>query len=468
MYRRLSHYGRVASVCAALSITAPGISQPNEPDAVLADISRIEVASGNAHHGPWRMNQSDYDFVDDPTVAITGDGHIGVAWADQKRQNIFLQMYTPDGQARLGEPVNVSSNPGIFSWLPRMVIASQDPQRVYVLWQEIVFRGGGHGGEILFARSSDGGATFGEALNLSDSEAGAGKGRLTPDRWDNGSLDLVEGPDGHLYAAWSEYEGRLWVSRSTDGGGTFAEPLHVTGGEDRPARAPALAVDGDGNVHLAWTPGDDPAGDIHVATSTDGGRSFGDPQVVSPGEGHADAPKLAVDSQGRLHLVYGESPDGAFQRYRIRHAYRDAASGHFSDPATIAAPEASLDSVKFPGLAVDEANRLYVVWERFPDYRRRPRGLGFAMSHDGGRTFTQPEIVPGSDDPDLGSTGNRQGFLTRKLDVSPQGALAVVNSTFAAERSSRIWLWHMQDDGMIRPAAQERQGSAGSQDLISP
>jgi hypothetical protein len=103
-----------------------------------------------------------------------------------------------------------------------------------------------------------------------------------------------------------------------------------------------------------------------------------------------------------------------------------------------------MDSVNFPGLAVDEAGRLYVVWEHFPDFRQRPRGLGFAMSRDGGRTFTEPEMVPGSDDPELGSTGNRQGFLTRKLDVNPQGALAVVTSTFAAERSSHVWLWHMR------------------------
>jgi hypothetical protein len=450
MSRGLSHYGRVASLCAALAITVPVIGQADEQDAVLAGVSRIEVASGNAHQGPWRMNQSDFDFVDDPTVAITHDGHIGVAWADQSRQNIFLQMYAPDGQARFRDPVNVSSNPGIFSWLPRIVIASQDQQRVYVLWQEIVFRGGGHGGEIFFSRSSDGGATFSEALNLSDSEAGAGKGRLTPERWDNGSFDLAEGADGHLYAAWSEYEGRLWVSRSTDGGSSFSDPVHVTGGEDRPARAPTLEVGSDGKVHLAWTTGDDPAADIHVATSKDGGRSFGDPQIVSPGEGHADAPKLAVDSRGRLHLVYGESPEGPFQRYRIRYAYRDAASERFSDPATAAAPQASLDSMNFPELAIDDADRLYVVWEHFPDHRHRPRGLGFAMSRDGGRTFTEPEMVPGSDDPELGSNSNRQGFLTRKLDVNPEGALALVNSTFAAERSSHIWLWRM-------PAAEPEQ-----------
>lgn len=162
--------------------------------ATAADWSaRIEVAEGNAEHGPWRMNESDWDYLSDPTVAIADDGHAGVAWSDQASQNIFFQMYTPDGAARFAEPVNASNHPGIFSWLPRMVIPGDDPQRVYLLWQEIIFTGAAHGGDIFFARSRDGGETFSEPLNLSNSEAGAGKGRLTEERWDNGSLTSYKG-----------------------------------------------------------------------------------------------------------------------------------------------------------------------------------------------------------------------------------------------------------------------------------
>jgi hypothetical protein len=58
-------------------------------------------------------------------------------------------------------------------------------------------------------RSVDDGKSFSEPLNLSNSMAGDGKGRLTRKHWDNGSLDLAIGPEGNLYAAWTEYEGRL-------------------------------------------------------------------------------------------------------------------------------------------------------------------------------------------------------------------------------------------------------------------
>ena len=386
------------------------------------------------------MNDSRFDYVDDPAVAIADDGHTGVVWADQQRQDIFFQMYAPGGQPRFSRPVNVSSSPGIFSWLPRIVIPADDPQRVYVLWQEIVFSGGSHGGEILFARSTDGGATFGDPVNLSNSEAGDGKGRLTARRWDNGSLDLAAGPDGALHAAWTEYEGRLWTSRSTDGGASFARPVHVAGDGDRPARAPALAVDAAGQIHLAWTIGEDRAADIRVAVSADGGRTFGAPAVL-PSAGHSDAPRLAADSRGRLHLVYGESPDGPLRQYRIRYARRDAGQRRFSEARTVAVPGNGLESVNFPDIAVDADDRLYVVWERFPDQRAYSRGLGFTVSRDGGESFADPEVVPMSAPGERGVNGSLQGFLMSKLAVNRHGAAALVNSTFVPGHASHVRLW---------------------------
>ena len=440
MPRCITPLSGVVLVSVTLLSACLGSGQAEVAGAFWAGIKPVEVALGNARRGAWRMNESDFDYVDDPTVAITDDGHIGVAWADQARQNVFFQMYTPDGQARFPEPINVSSTPGIFSWFPRLIIAAGDQQRVYVLWQEIVFSGGSHGGEIFFARSSNGGAMFSDPINLSNSRAGDGKGRLTAKHWDNGSLDLAMGADGRLYAAWTEYEGRLWVSGSADGGATFAEAVHVAGSISDPARAPALEVDGAGNVHLAWAVGEHAAADIRVASSRDGGRSFGEPQIVAS-SGHADAPKIGADARGRLHLVYGESPGGPFQQSRIRYARRDIGSGHFSEPRTIAAAHGGVDSVNFPDLTVDAAGRLYVVWKLFPDRRQPSHGLGFTASYDIGESFTKPEIVPGSNDPALGFGGSLQGSLMTRLAVNADGVLALVNSTFASGRSSHIWLW---------------------------
>ncbi len=399
----------------------------------------IEVASGEAFRGPWRMNESDFRYVDDPTVAVTADGGAGVAWVDQARQDVFFQFYGPDGAERFENPVNVSRSPQIFSWLPRLAIAPDDPDRIFILWQEIVFSGGSHGGEIFFAHSADGGKSFTPPLNLSNTIAGAGKGRLTRDFWHNGSLDIALGPEGNLYATWTEYEGALRLSRSVDAGESFSEPLLISGTERIPARAPSLAVGPEGSVHLAWTVGEDRSGNIHFATSIDHGLSFGEPRTVAPGSGHAEGPKIVADEEGTVHLVYAESPTGPLERYHIRYTRLSSGEENFEEPRTIAEATGRWQSVNFPGLST-AGGSLYVIWELFPEPVSYPVGLGFTFSQNGGRTFAPPEEIPGSIDPAHGSGGGRQGLLMKKIAANQEGAIAVVHSTFRTNERSSIWL----------------------------
>jgi hypothetical protein len=420
-------------------------SPPRARDAANVEWSEpFEVSRGGGYRGPWRMNESVYDYVDDPTVAVDSTGSTVVAWVDQRRKDVLLQVYGPDGQPRHPRPVNVSRSPRVFSWLPRLVVAGERASEIFVLWQEIVFSGGSHGGEIFFARSADGGASFDRPRNLSNTVAGAGKGRLDRRYWHNGSLDLARGPEGTLYAAWTEYEGPLWVSRSSDGGATFSAPLRVAGGGGAaPARGPSLAVgpQRDQVVHLVWAVGEDPAADIHLAASLDGGRSFGAPETVTSTAGHADAPKIAVDAEATLHVVWGESLEGPSQRSRVLYSRRGAESATFSEPRDLSSPQGPPGGAAFPSLSVDSEGRLFVLWELFPQRRGRPLGLGFTVSEDDGRSFARPRTVPGSTDAALGANGSQQGLLMRKLAVGKAGRVAVVNSTFRERESSNIWLW---------------------------
>jgi hypothetical protein len=403
---------------------------------------RIEVAHGNALVGPWLMNESVWEYVDDPAVAITDQGNAGVAWAEQSRKDILFQVYGPNGRARFAEPANISRSPHIFSWLPRLIMTSGHPEEVYVLWQEIIFSGGTHGGEIFFARSADGGRTFSEPLNLSNSPAGDGKGRLTKGVWFNGNLDLARSADGTLYAAWTEYEGALRFSRSTDGGASFSAPALIAGGpRESPARGPSLGVGPGGEIHLVWTLGEEQAADIHYAVSTDKGRTFGTPRAIVQSGGYSDAPKIAVDGRGTVHLVYAESPSGPLERYHVRYTQSKDGRGPFQEPVEIPGMHSKIfRSVGYPSLDLDGRGNLYVLWELFPDDQLRSTGLGLTFSGDGGKSFASPVVIPGTLDPDLGFNGNLQGLFMKKLAVNKAGDMAIVNSTFKQEKSSYIWL----------------------------
>jgi hypothetical protein len=397
----------------------------------------VGIAAGRGEKGPWRQNASRYDYVDDGSVAFGPGGGLILAWANQQGKDVWLRTLSAGG--RLSDPVNVSRSPATFSWLPRIAV-DRASSRLYLLWQEIIFSGGSHGGDILFARSGDGGKTFSTPLNLSHSPGGDGKGRLSRDVWSNGSLDIAVGGDGAVIAAWTEYHGALWLARSRDGGASFSGPRRIAGDDAHPARAPALAAGTGSTVYLAWTVGEDPAARIRIARSSDGGAGFGPPQLVGGGEGRADAPGLALDGAGRLHLVYALHPAPA-GRAEVR--YTRAPGGAGFGPARTLSASASAPvaagGAAYPSLASDGKDGLAVAWENLGP-AGRPQSLGIAVSRDGGRSFSAAAIVPGSAAPPGGSKGSQQGLLGRKLAVDGTGRITLVDSSLVPGQGSRVWL----------------------------
>ena len=405
----------------------------------------VDVATGNATRGPWQQNNSRYDFVDDAAVAVNDAGFVAVAWADLPNHDILFRLYDAAGKPVTDEPVNISRSPGIFSWIPKLVIGPGDTPgaiTIHAIWQDIVFRGGGHGGEIFTATSRDGGRSFESPINLSDVIEGSGKGRTDPQRWSNGSYDLVVCPNGTVFAAWTEFEGRLWFSRSDDGGRTFTGKTHLAGGGDSPpTRAPALAAAADGIVHLAFTIGDTDAADIHLLRSSDGGRSFAPAITPQPSsDAYADAPAIALTAAGDLHMVFAESAGGPYTRPRLRHTVLARDGNAFSDPADVF-PSAGDDAAAaaYPTLRIDRAGRLWLAWEHFPHHPGRPHGIGWCRSDDAGERFSTPSLVPGLGGPQAGGfNGSQQGLLGAKFDVSPAGRIAAANSLFIPDQSSII------------------------------
>ena len=426
---------RALTIVALVSVgcSSNGLARQVEPMAIRWQ-APLEIAAGGGQKGEWQQNESDFDYVDDPAVALDADGTAAVAWVDQALSDVLFQEYALDGKARLASPVNVSRSPRIFSWMPRVAIRGDD---VYVLWQEIVSSGGSHGGETHFARSRDRGKTFTPWINLSRSKNGDGKGQINDSTWDNGSLDLALARDGTLLAAWSEFDGPLWISLSRDQGATFSDPVLVANEPGKPARAPALAFAPDGTAYLAWTVGKDEAADIRLATMKPGADKFGTPVIVRRTPHYSDAPKVAIDDRGTVHLAYAESDGGPFGRFHVTYA-RSSDGGRTFDTSRELSRATGTESAAFPMLALDRS-AVVVSWEVYAKPGERPRGLAITYSLDGGATFAAPAPIEHSTDPAGGWNGSQQGKLMRKL-VIRDGRIAVVNSALAPGKGSRVWL----------------------------
>ncbi|OON60391.1 hypothetical protein B0920_15495 [Massilia sp. KIM] len=404
-------------------------ASPARPAPAMAWEAPITLATGGGTKGPWRQNDSDYDYVDDGTVAFLADGRLAVAWVDQRRKDVLFQTLDADGKPG-DAPLNVSRSGASFSWHPR-IASGRGKQEVYLIWQEIIFSGGSHGGEILFAASSDGGRSFGAPRNLSNSRGGDGKGRVDRDTWSNGSADIAVASDGTIHVAWTEYDGALWHARSRDGGAGFSPARRIAGDDRLPARAPALATGPSDRVYLAWTVGEDLDEGIRVAQSDDAGASFGRPAVLGRGAGFADAPRIAVDGGGVLHVVFARQSSGAPST--VWHARSADGVTGFAAPALI--PAAS-KSVAYPALALDARGMPLVLAEAM-DVGGRARGLLIASWDGKGYSAFAP--VPGSRDA-AGVNGSQQGLLGRKLALGPEGGVVVVNSALAPVAASRVWM----------------------------
>lgn len=173
---------------------------------------------------------------------------------------------------------------------------------------------------VFLARSTDGGRTF---VTTRVFEAPDGN----PDRGLNkGPMLAVDPKDAkRVYVGWrqgvfrdAEEKLKSNIATSSDGGRTFGPPVDLT--DERGGDYPAIAVDGNGTVHAVyWTrvfppvSADEPSPvrPIMYVRSTDGGESFSAPTEIDPGNQSASRPAmLAADpDSGNLSVVWHANAD---------------------------------------------------------------------------------------------------------------------------------------------------------------
>ncbi len=204
---------------------------------------------------------------------------------------------------------------GNFVDKPWMEIDANSPSAslcsgsVYVSWTS--FHGAFGNSPIVFARSSDGGATFSKVTVVS-----TGGPQGTPV---NQGVDIAVAPNGTIYLAYEALErstGATTINfvRSSDCGRKWSQPVTVATVNDGQApgvafRTPTfafLAVDST-NSNIVYVAYQHLVGDydIYVQRSTNGGQLWG-PRVQAnddPGAKHQVFPTIEV-SHGALHVAW--------------------------------------------------------------------------------------------------------------------------------------------------------------------
>ena len=147
--------------------------------------------------------------------------------------------------------------------------------------------------------------------------------------------------------------GVLLSAQAAQAGWTPAKRLTWTSGGSFSA---AIAVGSSGLIHVVWR--DDTSGnnEIYYKGSADGGTTWSAAQRLSWTSSVSDAPAIAVDSNGTIHVTWQDSTSGNVEIY-----YRKSSDGGTTWSAARRLTWTSGSSNR-PAMATDSSNTIHLVW----------------------------------------------------------------------------------------------------------
>ena len=341
---------------------APSERLVGKPTTLRAAVIAASADGGKSWSNPLRVNdvkESVQDGESAPRLAFSASSRLYAVWAATAKSGILLQGnvrfamedanggFTPartlnevDGTARFPVVETTPDGTVLVAWIDRRGDAAA-PRRLALVRLGVggsvlaknfqVGEGtceccriglaiGAHGKEIYLGsrelnaklirnhavrKSSDGGATFGPPLLISD------------DRWevpfcpDSGPTIAIDGR-GHLHVTWFTYgqgndgERGVFYAVSKDGGRSFS-PRQLVGGNPGTLLHAALAVAKNGTVYFAWDNLDaSDKSQVYVRVLGRDGRSWSPVEQISRALYNATRPTLAV-SENNVHVAWTET-----------------------------------------------------------------------------------------------------------------------------------------------------------------
>ncbi len=179
-----------------------------------------------------------------------------------------------------------------LGWLPRnLTVHLRDGSLILPISDE---RNGGGVDLSFFLSSRDNGETW--------TKSGMMRGGEQP--------TFIERNDGSLLA-YLRVRPKIVASESRDGGRTWTEPSPTKW--NNPDAGISMRKLANGHVLLVFNNQSDARTPLHIARSTDDGRSWSEPLKLESDPGEYSYPSALQTADGTIHLIY------TFRRYSIKH-----------------------------------------------------------------------------------------------------------------------------------------------------
>ncbi|HZS73802.1 MAG TPA: sialidase family protein [Candidatus Nitrosotalea sp.] len=257
-------------------------------------------------------------------------------------------------------------------WHPQI---STDQNNVYVFWN--YFYGCGTR-VLLFEKSNDNGVTFGNPVTLEDPA-------------NSGSYPVVVASNGNVYVSGINYispSERLFFKMSSDNGSSFTDAVEVNTNNTVQNDVSNILVSKN-NIGIVWT-GISNQGlrSVFLNTSTDGGKTFGNPVILTATTGDSYSPE-AIQVGSKAYVLWSSIGNCNSARQecasQVYLTTMDIKNGFATDSIT------SLGQLDLPRLAVF-GNNVYVagITSTSTDPSVGNSGVSFMKSSDGGTSFEKP------------------------------------------------------------------------------
>ncbi len=379
--------------------TEPGIAvNPHNPQQVVGVFQDNAHAAWSGDAGrSWHMAEGveppDYRVSGDVSVAFDNHGRAFISymafdrlgtfnyWAHNATRNgLFVRRSLDGGKTWEASHIPVIAHetaPGM-PWEDKPYIVADTGNRrfggnLYVGWTRWTLTDS----EILLSRSTDAGKTWSKPVEI-DRHPGL-------PRDDNGAAEGfagVVGPDGTLYAVWSQ-DNQIVFTSSRDGGRTFSRARDIIHTApimfavqtlERANGFPQIAIDpARGKLYVTWSDYRNGDLDVFCAASTDRGRTWSAPARVNDDAVHNGADQffqwLAVDpTDGAINvLFYDRRRDPANRKQIVVLARSTDGGGKFINYAWTDIPfeAGGVFFGDYTGLAA-YGGRVYGIWTEKP------------------------------------------------------------------------------------------------------
>ena len=330
---------------------------------VLSTNFRSVEAASSGFSTPINISANQGDSIL-PQMAVSGN-NVYVIWNDNStgKYGIIFTKST-DGGTTFGAPIDISRNIG-SSGSPQFAVSGND---VYAVWQAKTT--GKY--QIIFAKSTDGGATFSIPANLSNATG-------------DSSYPKIATSGNNIYITWSytttnkDYD--VLFAKSNDRGSTFSVPVNISNNLGD-SGLPQMSVSGN-NVYVTWENNGLGNFEVFVAKSNDNGNTFGIPVNISNDAAPSGAPQI-VSSGKNVYVSWMDKTSG---NYDIFVAKSTDGGSTFSAPVNVSntTKDSGYQQITMSG------NNVYVVWTE--TILNKNYDIFFAKSTDGGVTFSTPVNV---------------------------------------------------------------------------